>query len=184
MKLYTVPSDLNHLRHRDPASVSAISLEIWRWSTTFFLHLPSQNPRWKSIFFLFNSLSVFYFLARLPLLSMYLLSFKEVYVYVQTLPFLSIYFTAVFSFLLSLSLSTHWHCKSAFGAGFFLCIYVCVVHCCCCFCFFSFRPMLSLTVRDISFELKFCEQTYKTNWMTCIYIHSRFCTWKPKAREN
>lgn len=43
--------------------------------------------------------------------------------------------------------------------------------------------MLSLTVRDISFELKFCELIHKKNRMTCICIHSRFCTWKPKPEK-
>lgn len=119
----------------------------------------------------------------LLLLPMYLLSFKEVYVYVQAVPFFFVGFCG--AFLVCMFSLAHWHCKSAFGgaAGFLLLLmqFRCAVVF---FVRFSLEPMLSLTVRDISLELKFREQIHKKNGMTCICIHSRFCTWKPKAREN
>lgn len=91
------------------------------WSFFFApCFIAPKNPWWNKNFLFLILFRVFFFFPPMlpllmPLFPMYLLSFKEVYVYVQTLPFLSIYFTVVFSFD---SLFAHWHCKSAFGAGF------------------------------------------------------------------
>lgn len=80
------------------------------------------------------------------------------------------FFLFCFFVVVVVALFAHWHCKSTFRAGFYMHFVLSPI--------FSlslpFGPTVSLTIRarDISFELKFCEQTYKTNWMTCIYTYN------------
>lgn len=216
-----VPSDLNHLRwvklgkkakisHRvqcyfsgnfdgPPDSLLAIQISFLFFFVILHLFIALKSIARIGIFLILFLAKIFcsalQLLILLLLLPMYLLSFKEVYVYVQTLPFLSIYFTAViflcyfFFCFPSLCVCLLIDIAKALSVLVFVCSSVVLLF----FLppiFFSVFAAAAAAQANAFFDgtrYFFWIEVLWTNIRTKlndVYIHSRFCTWKPKAREN
>lgn len=126
-----------------PDSLLAIQISFLFFCVILHLFIAPKSIARIGIFLILFLAKIFcsalQLLILLLLLPMYLLSFKEVYVYVQTLPFLSIYFTAVLFCIISFSASLLcvYVCSLTLQKRF-RCWFLCAVQWCCCFFFLRF----------------------------------------------